>query len=1608
MDVLGKNVENKSSNKIETDSYSKKSEFMKTHYQVNSKDKEFEIKRIKRKKLSSTNNNFNLNKNNNYIIFRHNTFNKIKEKDGEKFKEKKGNNQIRINQKTMILDQDLSKEINTLSFYYMNNTNTNKNNNINKKNIPKLNKGSTSRKESKKISKNLSRENMRGGGNNFLQGGTQRKKILGNDIDNNNKILRLYDFNTNKDENTLINNNDITFNTNSNNKHVNSTNNVILNSGNKYKVDKKVSLVDKIKNNNNSNYYKQNLLVKNDNNNNNRNINNKNNIPYKAQSNEKKIKNYMNLSTNHSKENIVKNIKNIIIENSNKNNINFMNHLKSDANIYVSYNTNKINRNNKEAIIISEPIQHIRTNDHNKKLPNLNFSSGQIRLDTNSKQNNDFNFEFYNLNNKKTYKNKNNNIIFNNINKNINNLIKNNEKKINNTENYNPNTNNFITFTNNTSNSNIDFTKINNITNYNTNTNTKQNKSENSNNIEKGKPSSKKSLGSVNNITKLNTLQNEDKKMRIKYNNKTKINFSSPKMPSLYERHKEKPHLRRPLSNNQKNKIIDKTYSPKLNSIPNYIQTENNNIFNINIKNNNNIFINRVEILDNYSISTRKNNNFSKINNNLKNNNNYINILNKRKLSAKIKNESGNSLLNLFENKDKKKEMVNLTKRRPRKFDNEVNNLFTEISNINNNKNSFFNFGFKKNNNNAINNIAKIHSKLLDNHNKEEKNKKYSFINILKPKAISQQKRYDDKKEEQEKENIYQHSKIARDLKSLTFISKEGKNEKNKNNKNNVSLINKKKIIIKLIHMMDEINNSKSKSKRKNKSYNNNHSNKRGASAIKERVNLDKFKINDWAEEDRIIENVIQNDITMYYINIISKYDDNCNKIGLAKIKLYDKNNNEIFIIFSNSNISDFGEENVNYLFNLKKYHYNNKPFISEFKDNLYIKFGVSLKKSNILKYIKIINYEDKKEKISSVKEIQIFHGKKKLFEGILNVNYDNKINISENINNSEKKDLPNYTSTRKRGFSANINKSNNSTNNILYINKSNYKRNNTRSFSTFRGSSGKKKNKIPRKKLKKTNSERNISGKESSNKNNNNREKFIKYTNTEIEDNIKYNNKNFLKHICNTIAYNNDSESNKYIRERFISDNIENETTFNILNETNIHEGININKFNLNNYNSNSSFKKDEEFNDNLPYIKFKNIRLILSSNYGHPNFIGLTGLEFYDLNNKLINIETAKTIGALPKDLHTIYNNENDNRIFENIFNGENNIDDSYNMWVTLFDLSKKEYPYIELTFNKYIYLSKMKFFNYNKKNELDICLKTVDIILDDKYYNTIHLRQGIGDIINENIIQKENSNINNNTDNNNKDNKNYCQEILFPINNDYYENISKNNHIKLENDISENTNIEFASIKYEQSYETPYIPNGQIIKFQLVSNFYKGKALENNFSNFNTNSVNNILLKNYNYIGINISKIFDENGNNLLSQKNIQYKILSNKEMIISDKNKIILNCSQNEDSNNNIYYLFETPVNISYIELNPFSFFGGNNNNKNEKNFLNSAREIKIFCDTSVIFEGEIYNYQPTIILFTSSDKILKNINENFLTKKGVGREAIETKNENCYSLLFNIE
>ena len=707
---------------------------------------------------------------------------------------------------------------------------------------------------------------------------------------------------------------------------------------------------------------------------------------------------------------------------------------------------------------------------------------------------------------------------------------------------------------------------------------------------------------------------------------------------------------------------------------------------------------------------------------------------------------------------------------------------------------------------------------------------------------------------------------------------------------------------------------------------------------------------------------------------------------------MYDINNNEIFILYSNSNINiDNKEEgNINYLFNEK-----NKPFIAEFKENLYINFFISIKKADNLKFIKILNYENQNEEISPVKEIKIYHEKKKLFYGILSINCENEIDISEfkKINKSQQ-NIANITFTKKRGNSAS--NANNKTN-IYNINYINYKKNNNniRSYSTFRQNSGKKINKIPKKQLVKIKSERNISPKE----------QLIKisnmYNNTEInEDTYCGNNNIIIYNICNTIPYNNYNDNNDakeeiYIKERCISDN-DLEQSNNNMNPNNtklIHEGINLNKLNLNN------IINDSKINQN--FIKFKIIRLVLSSNYGHNNNIGLTGLEFYDNNNQLINIETAETIGALPKDLHTVYNDPNDNRIFENIFNGENNSDDSFNMWLTSYDnehKSEKTLPYIELSFNKMIYLSKIKFYNYNHINQLDKCLKTVDIFFDNKYYDKITLRQGLGTSINNYLISKENLD---NKEINNKNIKNdYSQDITFPLVNEYYENINMNRN-KYENIIYNEENgleLDYASLKYEQCYETPYIPNGFIIRFQLVNNFYQGKNSENNINNKITTYINNLSITNNNYIGIFISSIYDQNGNDILVQKDIKYKIVSNKEIIILGENKYII-CYTSNDDNNNLYFLFDIPINISYIEIKPFSF------SDKEENFLNSVKDIKIFCDTSVIFEGQLYQFQPTTILFTSDEKILKNINKNYLTKYQLNRVYKEIKTDTYFSMTF---
>ena len=99
---------------------------------------------------------------------------------------------------------------------------------------------------------------------------------------------------------------------------------------------------------------------------------------------------------------------------------------------------------------------------------------------------------------------------------------------------------------------------------------------------------------------------------------------------------------------------------------------------------------------------------------------------------------------------------------------------------------------------------------------------------------------------------------------------------------------------------------------------------------------------------------------------------------------------------------------------------------------------------------------------------------------------------------------------------------------------------------------------------------------------------------------------------------------------------------------------------------------------------------------------------------------------MGALPKDLKTIYNENDEVRIFENVFNNYNNTNDIENMWVTKFNKTEP-YTFIEIYFETKIKVSKIKIFNYNQREKLEIGVKNISIYLDDKFYKNIFIRQG-----------------------------------------------------------------------------------------------------------------------------------------------------------------------------------------------------------------------------------------------------------------------------------------
>ena len=933
--------------------------------------------------------------------------------------------------------------------------------------------------------------------------------------------------------------------------------------------------------------------------------------------------------------------------------------------------------------------------------------------------------------------------------------------------------------------------------------------------------------------------------------------------------------------------------------------------------------------------------------------------------------------------------------------------------------------------------------------------------------------------------NFNTYTQTTQDKKSLTivqtnnenkhkYIIKSGRNKKSNKTFKTQNTNNAKKNYLKIVSLFDKLKKYKNGKKiKKNKleiGFLNNSNIKTNETNANTNTNyyIDNTTNNN-LDDNKIKENLVNNALTMYTIYIISKYYQNCDKIGLTKIIPFTKNGINVPIVCYNINCSLNNKQKIGIssLFNYSKlnndnisnnfslYECNNKdiPFILEFKNNLYINFYIKNINADNIDNIQINNYIDLKKNISPIKHIEIFKGNKIIYNGFLSeFNTVNKILLNSNNNNNKiynsvintNKNLKIMNYIKQRPLSSSKPRSNIETQNTKtstyrksefdeYYKKRNifkkpYKKNyiliDNKENNKVRLDYYKKQNDFIYKGLSKKSSvndirntklltgnlkqEINISNTYTINNMTSNiydiqktyyefGELFTNNTNNELSSQINKQKVFYISSQNNNNEINITDESNSVRRRKekkiikaydtnykkrdeeqiFIKSNSEKKfkkslikTQKSILFQKILEENNKDN--NYINYTNNISMQ--ESINTNTNYIEFNKIRFELTSNYGHNKYIGLTGIELYNIKNELINIETATSIGALPKDLKTIYNDNDEVRIFENVFNNYNNTNDIENMWVTKYNKTPT-YTFIEIFFEQKIRISKIKIYNYNEKEKLEIGVRNIDIYLDDKFYKKVLIRQGTGEIAYDYItnLNKDKSFEYNNT-------YDFGQIIKFPI---FKE---KKNYLNIQNG-----RIKFASYLYEQSYETPYLPCGEIIKFQFISNYYKNISFKDELD----------ILK-YHDIGIDKIEIFDNEGKIYgLNNKTNKYRIMANCEMLNNGDNKIILNGIHNENNNNCLFYVFDKCAQISYIKFYPLI-----KNEKDKKiNSLNSLQEVKIYCDKNIIFEGNLYLYHPTIILFTCEKKITKNINESYLTKNIKNRECKEIFKENTISLVF---
>ena len=238
----------------------------------------------------------------------------------------------------------------------------------------------------------------------------------------------------------------------------------------------------------------------------------------------------------------------------------------------------------------------------------------------------------------------------------------------------------------------------------------------------------------------------------------------------------------------------------------------------------------------------------------------------------------------------------------------------------------------------------------------------------------------------------------------------------------------------------------------------------------------------------------------------------------------------------------------------------------------------------------------------------------------------------------------------------------------------------------------------------------------------------------------------------------------------------------------------------------------------------------------------------------------------------------------------------------------------PYIEICFDNYIKLSKIEIWNFNKPMSLDNGAKEIEIIFDEDEENKKYyliLWKGLG-----------------------IDFFNYFQTIKCDEN--YLRKLS-NKYLKLKEDIN--------SIKF---------PIGFIFKIEFISNYGDEQTI----------SLKKLEIYNEKEEKLNKFKVIVDTNYTINLRDGVINDLLVDDYFYYHE----FYDFHKNKDSlcNNIIYICFDEIVQIKYLKI----------NNTNDEGFkLTSAKEIQIYCDDILLYEGKLKQMGENIISF-EKDKIFK--------------------------------